>query len=147
MKKILIGLFAIVMCFVITGCGPENLFEGDIGDIINGNDGSETDGSDDIKLYSDSNKLVYNYYDTYTIVYYRSGDTITGLEYYYNYQDSATAAYAVATMKANLEGDTTVESVKQNGKYIIVKYNSSVYEGYTAAMVEEAYSYLEQVEE
>ena len=150
-KKVFAGILICFMMFAITGCGkeegfnPENIFNNDTENSDNDNESS--DGEADIKLYSDDTKLVFNFSGVYQIVYYYSGDKITGLEYYYNYGDSATAKYAVSAIKANYTNENNIKSVEQKGKYIIVKFEEGEYKDQTVEEIKQTYSYLEQIYE
>lgn len=148
MKKILITLSAFIICFALVGCGSQI----NLDDIIGGESGETGDNGDDqgtkvdeIKLFSDDTKLVFNFQDVYTIVYYYSGETITGLEYYYNYGDASTASYAKMTLTNQYKEGDNIESITQNGKYLIVKFKPDAYKDTTASEVKQTYSYLNQV--
>lgn len=114
---------------------------------IENTDNSENQGDADdlenLNLYSDDTKIVFNFNDVYNIVYYYEGNEITGMEYYYNYQTSEVAAYAKAGIEASK--DENVESVIQKGQYIIVKFNEKEYNDYTLEEIKQTYSYLEEV--
>lgn len=150
-KKLLVSIFIVVLCFALTGCGNSvsDIIDDVTGDITNdiidtGDDNNATNG---INLYSDNNKIVYNYYDAYFMVFYHDGTNITGEELYYNYQDVTTASYALASIKADMDDEEGIESVKQSGTYVIVKYDSSMYEGFTVETVRAAYAALDEVQE
>ena len=110
----------------------------------NNQQNGENEDLDNLELYSDDTKIVFNFNDIYQIVYYYSGNEITGLEWYYNYEDRTTASYAIASIKAGLN-DTDVESVTQNGKYVVVKFKESEYEGLTLEQVKTTFAYLEEI--
>lgn len=149
MKKLLFCLFIGLISFALTGCGERSQEDiNELGDIINNNDkNNNNDNNTDIKLYSDNTKLVFDFNSVYKIVYYHSGNKITGLEYYYDYQDATTASYAYSAIKANYTSEDSIESVKQNGKYIIVKFKEEEFADTTLEEVKETYSYLKQVYE
>lgn len=147
MKKALGILISIFMIFALVGCGND---EKNIGDIIenqNNDNKNNEDSEENIKLYSDDTKLVFNFNGVYQIVYYYSDDKITGLEYYYNYGDSATAKYAVTTLKSAYEQETNIKSVEQKGSYVIVKFTEKEYKDDTVEEIKQTYSYLEQIYE
>lgn len=143
MKKILFCLLICLVSFTLTGCGDkEKTNESDVND-TNNNDVSDID----VDLYSDDTKLVFDFNNIYKIVYYYEGSSITGLEYYYNYEDVATAKYAISMIKSQYEELDTVESVKQNGKYIVIKFKEEEFNDTTVEEVKQTYSYLKQIYE
>lgn len=142
-KKLLVGLLAIFMCFTLTGCGEENTNNG--GNINQGGNEQQGSNQNDVQLYSDDTKLVFNYNDSYSMVYYFSGEKITGLEFYYNYENIETAAYAKSMLESEYTDDDDVQSVTQNGKYLVVKFKPSAYEDMTTTTVKQLYSAYEQV--
>lgn len=163
MKKFLKNLFAVLLiCIVsllVTGCGEKN---NDIDDIIdkvqnnnkenddkkNSEDSKNTSNEyDDLKLYSDDTKIVFNMENVYYIVYYHNGNDITGLEYIYDYPDAATARYTETVLKASYQDDSSVEKIEVKGKQLRVKFKESAYDGETLESVKQAYSYLKEVKE
>ncbi len=75
------------------------------------------------------------------VVYYYSGDTITGAKAYYEYKDAETAKAALAAMKEESGdelGDAAVEE-----KYIVVTVSASEYEGMTASDVKSQIDFME----
>lgn len=147
MKKSLV-LFFLLMSFVLVGCGSKT--SKDTNEIINNsNNDKETDtNNDDIKLYSSSDRLVFNANNLYYIVVdFGSDNKATGLKWIYNYQDEKTAALMVAMIKTNLEDEDDVKSVTQDGKYIVVEYEKSAYEDMERATTEAAFSMYEKVNE
>lgn len=147
MKKYFVLLF-LLMSFVLVGCGSKT--SKDTNEIINNsNNDKETDtNNDDIKLYSSSDRLVFNANDLYYIVVdFGTDNKATGLKWIYNYQDSKTAAIMVATIRASLEETDDVKSVTQDGKYIVVEYEKSAYEDMERTTTEAAFSMYEKVNE
>ena len=160
-KKILFCLIAVIMCFTLVGCGKEEQKQsGVLDDIIESFSNSESDNNndsknkendktnatiDEIKLYSDNTKMVFNFYDQYNIVYYYSGEEITGLELYYDYKTEDMAKLSKATLEQSQ--DPEVKSIVQKGQYVIITYNEEAYKDMTVEEVKQTYSYLEQVYE
>lgn len=154
MKKILLCVLSMIICFSLVGCTQEKKEEIGLDDLLNifenneESDSSKDSSSDknteeEIKLYSDDSKLVFNFYDIYNLVYYFEKDKITGLEYYYNYSTEELATYAKASLEQ--EKDEEVKSIVQKGKYIIVTFKESAYKDMTVDEVKQTYSYLDQV--
>lgn len=148
-KKILLGLLAVVMCFTLTGCGEEE--PQDINDLLNGGGSSEkgnNDNADDeINLYSDNTKMVFDFSGIYKIVYYYKGEKITGLEYYYNYESKEVAKLAVTSLKTQYTEEDNIDSITQKGGYVIIKFKEEEYKDTTVQEVKDTYSFLEQVYE
>lgn len=163
MKKLFTGILIVLVCIMVTACGSESLNINDIIDkagesiedatdnvdgIINNATGSDSEDNtaEDFKLYSDDTKIVYNFAGVYLLVYYHDGVNITGEEYYYNYGNSEAAALGVAALKSQLQTTDNVESITQNGKYIVVKFSEEEYKDLTLEEVKATYSYLEMIE-
>ena len=155
MKKLLkslLGVFCVCVLLVgLTECGnAEN--EEENNDINNqGEPNAESDPEDvvdEVKLYSDDTKIVYNYSNIYYIVYYHDGTNITGLEFVYNYPDRETAAIALTTLKTTYEdsANENVESITQEGKQITIKFNEEEYKDDTLEEIKSTYSFLEEVQ-
>ena len=158
-RKILFSVLAIIMCLTIVGCGKEEKQNNILGDIIENFTNSENNDKDDssknnddkdtsldeIKLYSDDTKMVFNFYDQYNIVYHYKGDTITGLELYYDYGTEELAKISKSAIEQTQ--DYEIKSVVQKGRYVIVTYNEEAYQDMTVEEVKQTYSYLEQVYE
>ena len=159
-RKILFSILAIIMCLTLVGCGKEEKQNNTLDDIIEkftnsekddkdnsskNNDNKESTSLDEIKLYSDDTKMVFNFYDQYNIVYHYKGDTITGLELYYDYGTEELAKISKSAIEQTQ--DYEIKSVVQKGRYVIVTYNEEAYQDMTVEEVKQTYSYLEQVYE
>lgn len=76
-------------------------------------------------------------------VYYRSGETITGVSTFYEYADDATAKKAYDHVN---DSDTTgAKEVKLRGKYIEIVLSEEVYEGTTAEEVQQSIEFMEML--
>lgn len=106
----------------------------------------------DAYFVSDGSKLVINLDNDYDdnvvvapikshLVYYYSGDKITGVKYYYEFSSNEKALEAYNELKSN--DDFNESEIALNGKYIIFTFPSSQYEGTT---VEDVKSYMQIVE-
>ncbi len=78
------------------------------------------------------------------MVYYYSGDEITGFKQFYEFADSATAQKAYETYK-EIEDDT-YESIELNGKYIVITGTPSSYEGLTTTDVKQQIEFIKSLE-
>jgi len=168
-KKIFGSLSILLISFSLVGCGGEeekqdenkllnDMLEGLINEEININDNyndneineSDIDNIidstiDNIELYSDSEKLIYNFNNLYHLIYYYEGNKITGLQYRYDYGSAELAALSKSILET--DNDPSIKSVVQDGRYIIVTYNEEEYKDMTVEEVKETYSYLEQIYE
>ena len=65
------------------------------------------------------------------LVYFFSGDTVSGLKAYYEYDDEATAKAAYSFLNSDENDLKDFKSISQNGKYVILEANEEEYEGIT----------------
>ena len=99
----------------------------------------------EVKLVKDKDKLCY-VSGAATIVYYYDGNDITGYEMYVNYGSDEAAEMAVQGLEeSNEAGDIGIDSITQNGSYVIIKYAKSEYEGLTVKDVKEQYEDFEKL--
>ncbi len=70
------------------------------------------------------------------VVYYYSGDEITGVKVFYEYKDNEVARKA--NEKISMDGKDWANSKALNGKYIIFSMNKDEYEGVTATDTRES---------
>ena len=153
MKKYLGGIFAIIICLlVVTGCGKSKV-EKNFTEIYNNlereseesfneteNDSTGTTETDDIKLYSDNSKIVFKT-EQGMMVYYYSGEKITKYEVYLDYNDAATAKFALSV----LDDEEGIKKKYTKGKYLVIEYDESEYDTLTLTEVKTMYSYLEEI--
>lgn len=154
-KKYLLGLFVIIMCFVLVGCGQaeenesgNNSIKQD--EIENNNNNNQNETQDnttqndaaDIELYSDDTKIVFKN-DQGRAVYYYSGKEITAYHVYIDYETAANANIALSVL--NTEENETIESAHVEGKYLVIVYKKSTYESLNVDTLRMVYSYLEEL--
>ena len=65
------------------------------------------------------------------VVYFYSGDKVTDLKYYYEYQEETDAESAADSLKDIPNEDPNTDSVVLDGKYVIVTINEYIYEDLT----------------
>lgn len=140
MKKIFLSLFLVITLFMITSCGKEN-------DNLDSNSGDsvlehEQHVNDDIELYSDDTKYVFEMGNTKYVFYYE-GDTITAYHTYVNYGDSRTARYTYNFIKK--EDYPVADKYYVQGKYLVFEWNKSEYQNLKASTLRQAYSYMKEV--
>lgn len=143
-KKLLVGLFTIIICFALMGCGKQEVLNNG-GETKVENEPQNNNSEEILNLYSDDNKIVFNYTDVYYIIYYHEGEKITGLEYVYQYDNAETAKIAKTMLDSTYEEEDNVKDVVIKGKYIIITFTEEAYKDETLESVKTTYSYLEQI--
>jgi len=142
-RKIFIGLLAIAMCFVLVGCG-KTVEDNEEDNVLDTGTTTNNGSDEEVKLYSDNTKYVFEYVNTKYVFYY-SGDTITA---YHTYVDYETAASAKAVYSALKLGDyEDLDKVTQKGRYLVFEWNKRTYEDMTASDLRTAYSYMKELKE
>ena len=162
-KKLLISIMSLMLVLTLSACGKEKESVKDnnnsnektevtntnnsesTNDVVSTNGTSEdSSGVNEFKaLYSDQNKMVFQYTDNSKIVFHHNGTKITGYELYFDYEDAATANLAKQTIIN--ENSEDVKNVRVEGSMIIVTYAESTYEDLTLEDVRMVYSYLTEV--
>lgn len=137
MKKILTIMMVCVLSFVLAGCETDKNKE-------NNNDASkDTLIAKTIKnLYTDEEKLVYDVSGIYKLVFYYSGNEITGLQHFYEYEDETKAKAKYELDKEDLKNNISIKEISLNGKYVVYTMAAGEYEGTTVDEVKSSYSYL-----
>ncbi|MBQ3353165.1 hypothetical protein IJG89_02365 [Candidatus Saccharibacteria bacterium] len=74
------------------------------------------------------------------MVYFYSGDEITGLKMYYEFADEATAKAAYETYRDELPAEYT--DIYVDGKYLVLTANASQYEGTSADDIKQTVEFL-----
>ena len=75
------------------------------------------------------------------MVYYYSGEKITKYEVYLDYNDAATAKFALSV----LDDEEGIKKKYTKGKYLVIEYDESEYDTLTLTEVKTMYSYLEEI--
>lgn len=149
-KTLLLVVVAIIMCLSLTGCGfIKNSAEieeaaKEFSNVIENSNENKTNDSDDLKLYSDNNKIVFESGQGKMVFTY-SGNKITGYSLYMEYENATLANVAANVLKAN--NDSEIKNISTQGKYVVIEYNESEYEDLTVEDVKTAYSYLKEVKD
>ena len=140
-KRIFICLLVFTLCFVMIGCG-KTTEEDDTYDVLDSDTASETTSEEDVKLYSDNTKYVFEYTNTKYVFYY-SGDKITAYHTYVDYENASTARAVYSALKLNdYEG---LDKVSVKGKYLLFEWNESTYEDLSASELKTVYSYMKEL--
>ena len=105
------------------------------------------DTSVNVGLYSTENRAVFNLGNVYYLVYDFDGEKVSGLSYYYTYEDENAAQSSYNYFQNALRNNelSEIKDVKKDGKYIILTVNEEEYTNTTKETVMEAYSYLELI--
>lgn len=152
-KKLSLIILSIAFCIILTGCGDKNK-DPNIDDIINGsekqndeknNTENESTSGEEVKLYSDDTKIVFNVGDVYHVVFNHDGENIIGMEYVYSYPDADSAKYAETMLKVTYEEGNGVKSVSRTGKQIKIVFDENTYHGLTVEQVRTDYSMYEEM--
>jgi hypothetical protein len=140
-KKIILTILVVISIFLIAGCNSNkpNENEGKNGN-TNVENGNNT--TNDVQLYSDDSKYVFEYDNTKHVFYY-SGDTITAYHTYVKYDTEELAGYAYKLLK--IEDFPNATKYYQNGKYIVFEWKSEEYNNMTASEIKIAYSYMKEL--
>lgn len=97
-------------------------------------------------LVSDDTKLVFRMGATQIVAYYYEGETITKKESYIDYKSEANAKKAAAEYNdgtRNLSDVGDIKFASSQGKYVVMTYNESEYEGLTVTKVRNMYKKYE----
>ena len=137
MKKIFLILLSFLMLISLNGCNSDNNEKDNVSD-------KQETKDDTIELFSDDTKIVFNFYDTYKLVFYHENNKITKGEMVYEL-DSVEAATASALVLEKNKETSNVDKVTQNGKYIFCTLNPKEYEGLTLEDIKQTYSTLEEI--
>ena len=151
-KKLLISILIVIFCFTLVGCGKtkeeSKETNTNASETTTDNSNDSTNGSsssdEEVKLYSDNTKYVFEFSNTKYVFYY-SGDKITAYHTYVDYNDSASAKAAYQLIK--MEDYPEVKNITLKGKYIVFEWAESEYEDLTASNIRTAYSYMKEVKQ
>lgn len=148
MKKYLLTLMAFALMFTLTACGNGESSKNN----ENNNNVEEKNGegetnkasstTDDFEFYSDNTKLVFQSGNS-KLIYYYTGDTVTAYHAYIDYENAATANYALTLLQK--DKDETIDKMYTKGRYVVVEYNKSEYEDMSVNDIRTAYSYLTEL--
>lgn len=78
------------------------------------------------QLYSTDDKIVFDYNNEYRVIVHRNGETITGIEYYYNFGSSENAMNSLPGI-VNMYQNSAVENILMKDKYVKVIFNENMY--------------------
>ncbi len=78
------------------------------------------------------------------MIYFYSGDEITGMKIYYEYADESAAKAALDYYKDNFS-ESDYKDISVEGKYLVFTSNESDYEGLTASDVKQQIEFMEML--
>ena len=137
MKNIKLLFIIICICFFLVGCGCNNKKD----DEEKNKELTQTEKTIN-NLYTDEDKLVYDNNGIYKIVYYYSGEEITGLEHYYEYKDEKEAETKYNEDMKKYKDNISIKEITRSGKYVVYTMAGEEYEGTTVKEVKESHSFL-----
>jgi len=145
MKKFLSVFMVCLLSFLLVGCGCDKDKDKD----KNKEENKETKKiAETIKsLYTDDEKLVYDNGGVYKIVFFYSGNEITGLQHYYEYENEADAESKFKEYQENYKNYASIKNISKVDKFVVLTMASSEYEGKTVDNIKESYSFLKPVYE
>ena len=134
MKKILSFLLVVILLISFTGCinSKKN----------NSSSNTIEDKTNDLELYSDDTKYVFQNDNTIHVFYYED-DIITGYTSYVDYKSEELAKYAYDALEEDNVKDTKNYYVK--GKYLVFEWNESEYSSLTVSNLHKTYQYMNEL--
>lgn len=96
------------------------------------------------KLYTTEDKVVFDYNNEYLVIVHRDGETITGVEYYYDFGNSENASSSLMKLKDMYE-NSDVENILMKDRYIKVIFNESIFNNLSVSEFRNKYSNLKEI--
>lgn len=96
------------------------------------------------ELYSTDDKVVFDCNNEFKIILHRNGDTITGIEYYYDFGSSENAANALFNLKSMYQ-DSGIENIMMKDRYVKVIFNNNVFSNLSVNEFRNRYSNLNEI--
>lgn len=96
------------------------------------------------ELYSTNDKVVFDYNNEYRVILHRNGDTITGIEYYYDFGNSENASNALFKLKS-MYGNSGIENILMKDRYVKVIFNNNVFGNLSVSEFRNKYSNLNEI--
>ena len=97
------------------------------------------------KLYSTNDKVVYNYNDKYKIVIHHENGRITGVEHYYNYQNTEEAIKAIGQLNVDYKNVENFNKIIQKDNLVKVIFKEDMFKNISLDKFKENYKSLEEV--
>ncbi len=96
------------------------------------------------KLYTTNDKVVFDCNNEYRVIVHRDGETITGVEYYYNFGNNESATNALFKIKSMYE-NSDVENIMVKDGYVKVIFNDSMFNGLSISEFRNKFSNLKEI--
>lgn len=96
------------------------------------------------ELYSSDDKVVFDCNNEFKVILHRNGDTITGIEYYYDFGSSENAANALFNLKSMYQ-DSSIENIMMKDRYVKVIFNNNVFSNLSVNEFRNRYSNLNEI--
>lgn len=96
------------------------------------------------ELYSTDDKVVFDCNNEFKVILHRNGDTITGIEYYYDFGSSENAANALFNLKSMYQ-DSGIENIMMKDRYVKVIFNDNVFSNLSVNEFRNKYSNLNEI--
>ena len=96
------------------------------------------------ELYSTNDKVVFDYNNEFKVILHRDGETITGIEYYYDFGNSENAANALFNLKS-MYGNSGIENIMMKDRYVKVIFNDSTFNNLSVSEFKNKYNDLKEI--
>ena len=96
------------------------------------------------ELYSTNDKVVFDCNNEYKVILHRNGETITGVEYYYDFGSNENAANALFNLKSMYQ-DSGIENIMMKDRYVKVIFNDSMFNNLSVSAFRNKYSNLNEI--
>lgn len=97
------------------------------------------------EIYSDNNKIVYNYNDEYKIIIRHDGEKITSIEHYYDLSTAKNAQIKFDELNNKYSSMEGFKEAIQNDRYIKISFKDEIFKDLTLSNIKSKYSNLEEV--
>lgn len=154
MKKLLLLIVAVVLCFSLVACGKKddqdinNNLGDQSGDVQNNEENSGDEegslGNLDIKVESTDDRYVLTIAGQYKMIFEFENDVVSAYYLEYEFPTEEEAIAAESNYNAEDAEEAGIKSVVREGNVIRVEANLDEYEGLTRAQVEESFGALVQ---
>lgn len=96
------------------------------------------------ELYTTENKVVFDYNNEYRVIVHHDGETITGVEYYYDFGNSENAIASLAKLKDMYE-NSGIENILVKDGYVKVIFNENTFNNLSVSEFRNKYSNLKEI--
>ena len=96
------------------------------------------------KLYTTNDKVVFDCNNEYRVIVHRDGETITGVEYYYDFGSNENVASALRQLK-EMYGNSDIENILIKDGCVKVIFNESVFNSLSVSEFKNKFSNLKEI--